>query len=209
MTDFPNTQNTGNLIDFISKIGDIGTPEKLTTGSISDYGYTSSNDRSIVSVFKYIGLTDDSGAPTNRWRKARADSKVAVAEGVIEGYTSLYSIYPNAHDRDTETLNNFFKSKTDVGEATLRRILATFRSLADYGKFDEARETGSVDRTDAEGSNEKMEKSGGQVYEATLRSKSGMMINLNVELTLPPDENGKVYEAFFKAMRKHLIDADV
>jgi hypothetical protein len=34
----------------------------------------------------------------------------------------------------------------------------------------------------------------------------GVTININVQLTLPETKDEKVFDAFFSAMRRHLID---
>lgn len=202
MADFPATQNTGNLIKFIGEIGGLGIPDKLTTAKLNDYGYTSSHDRSIVSVLKGIDLLGDNGSPSELWREARTQPKVAVAKGVLSGYKSLYQTFPNAHERDNETLTNYFKSKTDVGDSTVKKIVGTFRALSEYADFSKVDDVESAPAPAAP-----QPAAAAHTPIRVAQSAGGMAVNLNIELTLPADETGKVYDAFFRSMKKHLIDA--
>ena len=198
MVDFPSTQNTGNLIDFLGKISEVGVPQKLTGKGMSQYGYTSSNDRSIVTILKFIGFLTDAGEPTELWKESRTDSKKTVAAGIVSGYQRLYQTYPNAHQKDVEALTNFFKSRTDVGDTQVKRITNTFRSLVEYADFSD-----QSDRVQPANDSKNDERPKVQPPEQP-NSAQVMEVNLNVQLTLPADESGKVYDAFFKSMRKHL-----
>ncbi|MDC7812414.1 DUF5343 domain-containing protein [Sphingomonas koreensis] len=111
MADFPAVQNTGNLTKFIAEIGSIGIPDKLTTAKLADYGYTSSHDRAIVGALKFIDFIGDGGSPTPLWREARTGAKAAVAKGMLSGYSALFQTFPNANERDNETLTNFSRAR--------------------------------------------------------------------------------------------------
>lgn len=201
---FPYTQNTGNLISLISQIGKNGTPDKFTVKDLPIWGYKSSNDRSIVSVLKFIGFLDSSGAPTQLWRDARTKPEIAVASGMREGYKALFQTFPDADRKDAEALTNFFKAKTDNGEATIKMMVGTFKALAQFGDF-----TGAIDTAAENQPDSRPEQQATTGYSHALiksPSSSGVSVNLNIELALPADETGKVYEAFFKAMKKHLLN---
>ena len=132
---FPYTQNTGNLTNLITQIGKNGVPDKFTTKDLPVWGFKSSNDRSIVSVLKFIGFLDSSGSPTELWREARTKPSAATAKGVREGYKSLFQTFPDAERKDSEALTNFFKAKTDVGDAAIKMMVATFKALVQFGDF--------------------------------------------------------------------------
>lgn len=46
------------------------------------------------------------------------------------------------------------------------------------------------------------------VVARTANAGADLNVNINVELTLPETTDEKVYEAFFRAMRKHLLTDD-
>ena len=199
---FPYTQNTGNLTNLISQIGKNGVPEKFTTKDFPVWGYKSSNDRSIVSVLRFIGFLDSSGSPTELWREARTKPEAAAAKGVRDGYKALFQTFPDAERKDSEALTNFFKAKTEVGDAAIKQMVGTFKALAQYGDFSATSEVApsvaeNVDTASIAQS---------PIPSATIAGRSGVTVNLNIELALPADETGKVYDEFFKAMKKHLLD---
>lgn len=199
---FPYTQNPGNLIEVIQKISDHGVPDKFTQKELGVWGYTSSNDRRIIGVLRYIRFIDEKGTPTGLWKKARTDAKGAVGEGTRSGYADLFKTFPNAHKRDNEALTNYFKGNTDVGDAAVKRMVSTFKSLAEFGSFDDtpAHPSPSIDEP------EPQEDSDHVVHTPPIPpgAASGPAVNINIELQLPADPTGEVYDKFFSAMRKHL-----
>lgn len=198
---YPYTQNTGNLTSLILSIGKHGIPDKFTTKDLPIWGYKSSNDRSIVSVLKFIGFLDNAGTPSELWRSARTQPEKATAAGVREGYKALFQTFPDAERKDSEALTNFFKAKTDVGDAAIKQMVSTFKALAQYGDFEGASQISPVvDTTSIPPSPIPPQ------AVALSAGGGGMSVNLNIELSVPADETGKVYDAFFKAMKKHLLD---
>lgn len=201
---YPYTQNTGSLISIIKAIGKHGVPDKFTTKELPIWGFKSSNDRSCVQVLKFIGFLDPSGAPTELWRDARAHPERAAAKGVRSGYAELFKMFPEAHRKDSEALVNFFKAKTSVGDSAIRQMVGTFKALAQFGDFDalqEPADEGSKLDT-GQGSQPTINLGGLR----TGHSSAGMTINLNIELVVPTDATGDVYEKFFAAMKKHLLE---
>jgi hypothetical protein len=202
---YPYTQNVGTLIAVIKAIGKNGVPTSFTTKELPVWGFKSSNDRSVVGVLKFIGFIDGSNAPTALWKEARAHPEVAVGKGTKSGYGELFKTFPDAHRKDAESLTNFFKAKTVVGDAVVKQMVATFRTLASFGTFEDdasppmEQENIKAPKLDDVG--------GGLLPKTTLSSGSGVTINLNIELSVPTDATGEVYEKFFQAMRKYLIDA--
>ena len=207
---FPYTQNPGNLIAVIEKISDHGVPEKFTQKELGVWGYASSNDRRIIVVLKYIRFIDDKGAPTDLWKKARTQAKAAVGEGVRAGYADLFKTFPNAHKRDNEALTNYFKGNTNVGDAAVKRMVSTFKSLAEFGKFDHA----GGDAPSSDVMPPAADLTGGaaippQVVPPISTNSSGPAVNINIELQLPADPTGEVYDKFFSSMKKYLYSENV
>lgn len=199
---YPYTQNVGSLIGVIKAIGSHGVPDKFTTKELPVWGYKSSNDRSIVSVLKHIGFIDQSGTPQQLWRDARTNPAVATAKGTKTGYAELFKTFPDAHRKDAEALTNFFKAKTSVGDLVIKQMVATFRALAQFGEFDgiEDAVTDGPEATPAAAS------AATSAVSRQILGAGGMTINLNVELVVPTDATGEVYDKFFAAMKKHLLD---
>jgi hypothetical protein len=74
--------------------------------------------------------------------------------------------------------------------------VGTFRALADFADFTK---TETVPVAQAEPAAQMT------FPRQQAASTGGMTVNLNIELALPADESGKVYDAFFRSMKKHLM----
>lgn len=200
---YPYTQNTGSLTGLIKAIGRHGVPAKFTVKELPIWGYKSSNDRSVVSVLKALGFLDGGGVPTDLWKEARTHPENATARGVRQCYADLFQTFPDANRKDSESLTNYFKAKTTVGDAVVKQIIGTFKALVAIANFDDeannsiqAAEPSTVaDRTAQH-----------HMPLAGVVPSSGMTVNLNIELALPVDASGEVYDKFFAAMKKYLIN---
>lgn len=206
MANYPATQNTGTLVSIIKAISSHGVPTKFTTKDLPVWGYKSSHDRSVISVLRFIGFLDGSGVPTDLWREARTSPEIAVGKGVLRGYSELFSTFPSANRKDAESLTNFFKAKTDASEAGVKKIVSTFKALAQIGSFDGLTDDDPASAAPLNGA----EVDPGRVsIHPRLPTGQGFAVNMNIELSLPADATGEVYEKFFAAMKKHLLNASV
>lgn len=200
---YPYVMSTEKLKEFLVKISGIGIPTQVDGKFLRSLGYTSSNDERFLGAIKFIGLVENKrgGAPTELWRKLRTDFGGAIAEGTFAGYAELFSMYPNAHKQDNEALNSFFAAKTTLGNDTIAKVISTFKVFAELGKFDDmaAPETSVNEASDPDLVNSR-------VVERKIKASSGVVINVNIQLQVPPDSTGEIYDQFFASMKKHLLD---
>lgn len=131
VVEFPYTQLTGKLQDFFQKIQSTGVPPSATTKWLESIEFKSVNDRPILTIVKFIGFADSSGKPTQRWSlyRDKSKSKFVIAEGIREGYSSLFNTYPDAYARNDEDLKNFFRSKSSGGDQVISKTVTTFKTL--------------------------------------------------------------------------------
>jgi hypothetical protein len=82
-------------------------------------------------------------------------------------------------------------------------MVSTFRALAQFGSFDG---DSSGDQATPSSGSPSVSDNAPAAPSAALASTNGagMTVNLNIELTLPADPSGEVYDKFFAAMAKHL-----
>lgn len=199
---YPSTQNTGTLTNVISAIGKHGLPPKFTTKDLPVWGYKSSHDRSVVGVLRFIDFLDKTGAPTELWREARTDAPLAVAKGVRKAYSELFQTFPDAHRKDTESLTNFFKAKTTASEINVKKMVGTFKALAQFGDFDRL-ETSASSTEFSQGNSADDVPTYAPATVSSPKSE-GLALVFNLQLSLPGDATGDVYDKFFAAMKKHL-----
>lgn len=202
---YPYTPNTGNLTALIKAIGAHGIPQKFTTKELPIWGFKSSNDRSIPNVLKFINFLDASHSPTELWTMARTSPGKATAAGVRAGYQALFQTFPDAERKDSEALTNFFKAKTSVGDVAIKQMVGTFKALAQLGDFSDTSETPAVAAPSQPPLPTPNPITAASPLSTQISGPSGITVNLNIELSLPVDATGEVYDAFFKAMKKHLL----
>jgi hypothetical protein len=120
-----------------------------------------------------------------------------MAECVRNAYVELFSTFPDAYNKDTETLRNFFSTKMKGGEAVLVNAVSTFKALCEFADFDApfVREIGAQT----------------PLVPPQQRGKvptipSGLQVNLNIQIQLPATENAEIYDKIFQSLRKNIIE---
>ena len=181
---------------------EVGIPNKFDIKFLKSLGFTSSNDKRLLLVIKFIGLAEEKGAPTDLWRDLRGDSKVAIARGIRRGYADLFSHYPDAQLRDDEAIRTFFSANTSLGSQAVGRIVRTFRTLCEMADFSDTKSAAPAKAKPATKPSAEVSKPGATVQ--TREVADGLTVNINVQLQVPPDATGEIYDKFFEAMRKHL-----
>jgi Family of unknown function (DUF5343) len=199
--EFVYISNPARIAPFLERIRAAGTPQKVTFKVIESLGFKSTNDRPLLTIVKALGLIDGSGVPTSRWSAFRSKPKAAIAAGIREHYAKLFSLYPDAYQKDNEALHNFFSSHTSVSANTLKFIVATFKTLCSVADFGEAIPASSLPATEAVGTPAAVAHS-----QPLVTSTPGWTVNINVQLTLPENADAKTFDDFFKAMKKNLLD---
>lgn len=198
---------TGKLPELLKKIRQTGVPPKATVAWLKTLGFTSSNDTTLLRVLRYIGFIDSSGGPTPAWKEYRGrDHKAVLGRAIKTGYQELYSVYPDAHEQSNSDLSHVFSTRTTSGKAVVDKMVSTFKALAGEAEFT-SDGGGAVSATQE--SDSATQAGGGSnaspVVTHTPSTTSGLTVNINIQLTLPEAADEKTYEAFFKAMRNHLL----
>jgi hypothetical protein len=206
MSDFPYVVNANTLKVFLQKIPTIGKPEKLTVEVLASLGFKSSNDRRIGPVLKFLGFVSSDGSPTEQWVAYRDKSKSgAVLAGCIKAaYADLFTVYPDAQNKDVEALRNFFSTHTTGGESVLRFTVGTFRGLCELADFGAQPIVITAPSSAPVPTGQGTWGIGAPVQ--TAPTKQGFVINLNIELQLPATNDASIYDKIFESLRKHLLE---
>jgi hypothetical protein len=206
------TTNPAQIGKFLCVIQSAGVPPKLTSTHLQALGFKSTNDRPLLTIAKALGFASSTGQPTERWQQYRnkSQSKAVLAQGIQEHYSELFKMYPDANLKDTEALHNFFSTHTTVGASTLKFIIATFKALVGLADFET--EASIVTPTPAAPTSAATTAAPflGEPQTTGLllqkQTKGGVTVNINIELALPENATQETFDAFFKSMKKHLMD---
>lgn len=202
----PYLPSVTNLHKVLDKIQNAGVPEVFNIDFLRDLGFTSSNDRPVIKLFKYIGL-DASGRPQTAYREFvdHTKSKKVLAARLRSAYDDLYLSDKDAHTRTVESLKGWFKTKTGEGDAVAKKIATTFRSLAQYADF-----TGPIQEAPAP--TEPPTEPEKAFVTPTLpippvspSGKTELGLVYRIEIHLPDTQNVETFRAIFRALREELM----
>lgn len=219
-TDVPYMASVTNLHKILDAMQRAAAPETFHLDFLRDLGFTSSNDRGAVKLFKFLGLLDGSGKPQSSYREFmdHAKAKQVLAAQLRASYDDLFKSDRQANAKTADSLKGWFKTKTGVGDAVAKKMATTFKSLATYADFNapaladdapenEGKSSGSVDSKEKDhASREKSTASdvgSGGGGNGSGRGAFGLVYRF--EIHLPDTQNVDTFRAIFKALREELM----
>jgi hypothetical protein len=154
-------------------------------------------------VLKFIGFTDSSGGPTERWKQFRGQDHGAVlAEALQLGYFDLFSTYPDACARTSPELQNFFSTKTSAGQRAVQYTVQTFKALCEQADFSSSPSSLHLELPTRQ---TKDDVTAPEPSRPIPHASPGLAVNINIQLTIPESSDEGVYDRFFAAFKKHLL----
>jgi len=201
MSNIPYLTKASAIEEYLAKIPEIGVPEKVTQDYLPTIGLSSSSDRPLIPLFRFLGFLDASGKPTTLYGEYRDTDKAGavLARALKESYVGLYATYPDAHTKDVEAVANYFRTTTKLGDRAVRAMVDTFKALCGKADF-EALEEGEGERGKrlVEGERKKVRRS-------DVESEFGPSISINIQLTIPITDNEAIYDKLFSSLRRNLL----
>jgi hypothetical protein len=199
-TEYPYVLTVDKFREFLNKLDQAGVPPKIDMKYLASLGYKSSNDRKFPQVLRFLGLINGSGSPTPTYKavfRQGRPGRAQLAQIVKERYADLFALYADAHRKDSEAVQNFFRAHTDVGPRAVQGMAATFQAICSLADF-EAEAPPLAEEPAAAPATE-----GGTVRVA--ESAYPLTINVNIQLELPASTETDVYDALFKSMAEHIL----
>ncbi|MFC3164988.1 DUF5343 domain-containing protein [Ciceribacter thiooxidans] len=203
MGDFAYTNVTGKIKPLLEKIRTIGIPKKATTAWLKTIGFTSSNDKSLIGVLRFVGLIDSAGTPTSVWSNFRGTHHRAVlGEAIRKGYAELYAIYPDAHTRSNTEIGHVFSTSSTAGQQVIAKTVATFKALATEADFSSAPldintsiHTGPLHTAPANAPTQEPQRPNVQ---------NGPAVHIDIQVHISPESTAEQIDKIFESMAKHL-----
>ena len=219
-TDIPYLIATGNLHKILDAIQRAGAPETFNVEFIKDLGFTSSQDRTMPRLLKYLGFLDGNGHPQAAYREFmdHTKAKQVLADRMRSAFDDLFVADKNAHAKTAEQLKGWFKTKTGAGDSVADKIARTFKSLATYADFSAPppRDT----HVEAEGNDDRINEPheqidaaatafsaglGAREHRASQGARSQIGLVYRFEIHLPDTQNVDTFRAIFRALREELM----
>ena len=201
MSDFAYTVVPGKLRLLLNKIRTVGVPRNVDAKWLKTLGFTSSNDKSLIGILKFIGMVDPSGIPTSVWSKYRGtDYREVLGIAVRQGYAD-FAVYPDANKRPNSELDHVFSTSSSGGKQVIDKTIQTFKALVAEAVFSEGSETDLHVETrplhtpaalpDATQTN-------------TQATSSGPTLHIDIQIHVSPEASAEQIDKIFESMAKHI-----
>jgi hypothetical protein len=196
----PSIKNVHALLDAIQRAA---VPEAFTVDFLKDLGFTSSNDRPITKLLKFLGMLDSANRPQTAYREFldHTKAKAVLAGRIRAAYDDLFTADKNAHTKTASALKGWFRTKTGAGDKVAEKMATTFRSLAQYADFSAAPHAETKPESDKKAATP-IQPLPAATKPATLEGSLGLVYR--IEIHLPDTQNIDTYRAIFRALREEL-----
>lgn len=196
----PSIKNLHKILDAIQKAA---VPDAFGVDFLKDMGFTSSNDRSVIKVLKFLGMLDASGRPQSAYRDFmdQTRAKGVLGDRLCVAYDDLFRSDKNAHAKSATDLKGWFKTKTGAGEKVAEKMATTFKALASYATFD-------ATKPPPERPQEQEVRPQVEVQLPSTPSSPGVHslgLTYRIEVHLPDTTNVDTFRAIFRAIREELM----
>lgn len=205
MADVIYTTVPGKIGPLLAKIREVGVPPKVTIAWLKTIGFTSSNDSSLIGALKLAQLIGENGNPTPNWQKFRGPKgKEVLAQGIMEGYSALYAVYPDAHARPNDDLENVFSTSSKAGKQAIAKAVATFKKLVAEADFSDLVLNGGTEELHIETNELHAPLSKHKPTKATASNGGNPSLHIDVQIHISSEASAEQIDQIFASMSKHL-----
>jgi uncharacterized protein DUF5343 len=200
---FPYATSQPGLKRILEGIPTWGTPTKVDRAWLAGVGFSGGAGGQSLAVLRGVGIVGADGKPTDLWNAFRTQDRAAVAAGLRKHYADLFALYEDANRKDQEAVLAFVRSKTTYGADAQKKAVATFKTLCAFGDF-------AADAPDGDDGEDEPEIKAPRTPKGKPSTKKegagggSVALTVNIQLQLPENASGDVYEKLFAAMAKHL-----
>ena len=138
---FPYLTENSKLVSFLNLICVKNVPKKVTSRYILSLGFSSSNDRLLLPLLKFLGLLDSKGVPTQLYEEIHVNRTygATLAKCVFASYKDLYQKSSIAHTLSEVELLVIFKQESTQSDLT--KAVKTFKYIGEISDFSKTPET--------------------------------------------------------------------
>ena len=201
--DYPYMISNNKISPIIEAIHSAAKPPKFSHEVLKQLGFSSSNDRAVIPLFKRLGFLSDNGVPTNYYDDLKDKTKrdTVLGNRIKDLYSDLYAINTKIHEASEDEIKGAISRVTGKDATAVARYYATFKTLCGLANFDAIQK--SI-KTVEEGSSKKAEENPSKET-PVIMSQSQAGFHYNIQIHLPATTDISVYNAIFKSLKDNLI----
>lgn len=199
MTDYPYMLSNNKIAPIIAKIQQAARPAKFTQEVLKNLGFTSTNDRAFIPLFKKLGFLMDDGTPSALYDQLKDATTTSTILGVqIKSlYADLYAINTEIHKAPEAEIKGAISRVTGKDADGVGRIYNTFKALCNIATFD-ITQTPVVEG----GKEDTPQVPATSVPVVVPRANE---FHYNIQIHLPATNDISVYNAIFKSLKDNLL----
>lgn len=200
MTDYPYMLSNKKIAPIIEKIQQAARPQKFTLEVLRSLGFTSTNDRAFIPLFKKLGFFADDGTPTAFYDQLKdvTSTQQILAARIKDLYSELYAINTEIHKSSEAEIKGAISRVTGRDADGVGRIYNTFKTLCDLAEFDQTTPAAPI-QADAE---KNASAPATLTHTATFKPSE---FHYNIQIHLPATNDISVYNAIFKSLKENLL----
>lgn len=201
--DYPYMVSNNKIKPIIEAIHNAAKPPKFSHEFLKQIGFSSSNDRAVIPLFKRLGILTDSGVPTTYYDDLKDTTKrwSALGARIKELYSDLYAINTKIHSATEDEVKGAMSRVTGKDSKAVGRYYATFKTLCDMAKFDSTTKASASHKKEEE-PNQHDKPANGVDTPVVAGGQPGF--HYNIQIHLPATTDISVYNAIFKSLKENL-----
>lgn len=199
MTDYPYMMSNNKIQPIITKIQQAARPVKFTIEVLRTLGFTSTNDRAFIPLFKKLGFLLDDGTPSALYDQLKDATSTSTILGVqIKSlYADLYAINTEIHKAPEAEAKGAISRVTGKDADGVTKIYNTFKTLCNIATFD-------VAQTPSDAEEEESTPQTNNATPAVVTPRTNEF-HYNIQIHLPATNDISVYNAIFKSLKDNLL----
>lgn len=197
---FPYTTKPSSLRRLLKEIPKRPKPQKFDKTLLRSWGFTDTNDLTILRVLKAVSLLNNQNEPTEtyvRFMNIDEGAKV-LGQEVRRVYAPLFQASHTPYAESTERLQNLFNIHSGGGQKTLDLQIQAFKALCENGSFDSASPVLVSSSAPAH------IQSGSEAMIAG-QGSSNPVININLHIHLPENKSRRDYEDIIEDIGRYIF----
>ena len=200
MTDYPYMMSNNKIAPIISKIQQAARPAKFTQEVLKNLGFSSTNDRAFIPLFKKLGFLGEDGTPTALYDqlKDQTCTKTILATQIRELYADIYAINTEIHNAPEAEIKGAISRVTGKDADGVNRIYNTFKTLCGIADFNFSQPTAVTEAAPL------VEPDNDDTPTQFVQPRVNEF-HYNIQIHLPATTDISVYNAIFKSLKDNLL----
>jgi len=197
---FPYTTKPSSLRRLLQEIPKKPKPPKFDSELLKSWGFTDSNDYSVIRVLKAVGLLDSSNQPTPLYATYMQldGGAAALGEPIKKVYAPMFHASHTPYKEPLEKLQNLFNIHSGGGERALDQQIQTFKALCESASFEASTEPAPAGVAQAT-------LGGPTVGTPTVLDPAGSVVHINLHIHLPENKSRRDYEAIIEDIGRYIF----